>query len=159
MVQVIFALVALIGTSCALAQDSVVIGRGISNAYLASISCDAVLSCLDAEYLWVLEAHRTLVGPSVKGRIRAVSIQHTDATQRFVSSVELFVLRPIKTPADRASLGADFSIIALSPRYSSGRYCLNLEPNSIGLHIDSAKVHKSEGSYCFAASLLADQGV
>ena len=159
MMRIILALAALIGGSCALAQDSVVIGRGISNSYLANLSCDAHSICLDAEYLWVLESHRTLVGPSVKGQIRALTIQHADATQKFVSSVELFVLSPITNAADRASSGADFRIIALSARDSSGRYCLNIDPSSIGLHIDAANMYKSEGSYCFAARLLANIGV
>jgi hypothetical protein len=144
-------LVALLVAAPAFAGDSVLIGRGLSNSFLANVDCPAAALCLDAQYLWVLRADRTVAGPPIKGKVRAISMQHTDATQKFVSSVELFVLSRIPS---LSSNGAEFRIIALSPRYPDGRYCLSVDPSIVGLHLDPAKVSGGEGSYCFDARAL-----
>jgi hypothetical protein len=132
----------------------VVIGHGISNSFLSKVDCPAGSICLDAQYLWVLTSTRTVVGPPIKGQVRAISMQHAQATQQFVTSVELFVLRPIESATLRSSSGADFYILALSPRDSAGRYCLPVDPVMFGLYLDPAKVRAAEGSYCFDAQSL-----
>jgi hypothetical protein len=147
-------LVTLIVEAPAFAADSVVIGRGISNSFLSNGACSAGSTCLDAQYVWVLTSNRSVVGPIVKGRVRAISTQHTDATQQFVTSVELFVLRPIKSVTVRHSSGAAFYILYLSPRNADGRYCLPVSPSSVGLHLDPAKVLATESSYCFDVRAL-----
>jgi hypothetical protein len=146
-------LVALIVGAPVFAADSVVVGRGVrlSSAFASSGPCPA--GC-DPQYVWVLAVDRTVVGPIVKGQVRAISMQHTDATEQFVSSVELFVLHPIEGATAGRAAGADFYILYLSPRNPDGRYCLPVRPASVGLHLDPAKVLASEGSYCFDAQAL-----
>jgi hypothetical protein len=152
--RLVLALIALAAGSSAYAADSVVLGHGISNSFLSKVECPAGSICPDAQYLWVLTSNRTVVGPPVNGRVRAISMQHTDATQQFVTSVELFVLRPIESAAIRSSSGADFYIVALSPRDPAGHYCLPVNPATVGLHLDPTKVRAAEGSYCFDAQSL-----
>jgi hypothetical protein len=152
--RVLLALIALTLGSSAFARDSVVIGRGISNSFLSKVDCPVGTICLDAQYLWVLISNRTVVGPPVEGQIRAISMQHTDAIQQFVTSVELFVLRPIESATIRSSSGADFYIVALSPRDPAGRYCLSVNPATVGLHLDPTRVRAAGGSYCFDAQSL-----
>jgi hypothetical protein len=144
-------LVALLVGTPVFADDSVIIGRGISNSFQFKVDCPADWLCVDAQYLWVLSADRTVVGPPIEGKVRAIAIQHVDATQTYVNSVELFVLSRISGPSPS---GADFWIVALSPRYPDGRYCLSVDPSAIGLRLDPAKVSAHDGSYCFDARLL-----
>ena len=152
-VQAIFAgSLALSGT--ARGADSVVLGHGIANQYYASLPCPADSICLDAQYRWELEAARTIVGPLVKGRVRALISQHTDATRKFVQSVELFVLRPIQDPALREASGAQYYLVSLSPLYEKNQYCLSVRPSEVGLAVPESQIIKNEGSYCFPGSLL-----
>jgi hypothetical protein len=154
MILRIVTLLALTSGAPTFAADSVVIGHGISNSFLSRVPCPAGAVCLDAQYLWVLNSARTVTGPPVNGRVRAISLQHVDATQQFVDSVELFVLRPIKDAALRRSSGAHFYVVSLSPRDSAGRYCLSVRPETVGLRLDSSEVHSDADSYCFDAHLL-----
>jgi hypothetical protein len=154
MIRRVVTLLALIAGAPAFAADSVVVGRGISNSFLSKVDCPAGSPCLDAQYLWVLTSNRTVAGPSVEGQIRAIAIQHTDATQQFVTSVELFALRPIESATIRTTSGADFYIVALSPLDSAGRYCLSVDPATVGLHLDATKVRADQGAYCFDARWL-----
>jgi hypothetical protein len=112
---------------------------------------------MDASYVWVLDADRTVAGPNVRGRVRAIASQHTDATSQFVKSVELFVLRPIQDSSVRKSSNAKYYLISLSPRDSLGRYCLSVRPADVGLTLDAAevKVDSSDGHFCFSASAMA----
>jgi hypothetical protein len=99
--------------------DSVVLGRGVANQYYADLRCPTDSICLDALYKWQLQAARTIAGPSVRGRVGALIAQHTDATRKFVRSVELFVLRPIQDPVLRKASGAQYYLLSLSPRYDN----------------------------------------
>ena len=146
---------ALATPAAALAADSVVLGHGVSNAFHTSSPCPP--DCMGAEYIWVLDAHRTVSGPKVTGRIRAITFQHTDATSQYVKSVELFVLRPIEDASIRKSSGADYYLVSLSPRDSRGRYCLNMKPSELDLTVAASEVtvDASSGYYCFKASALA----
>jgi hypothetical protein len=144
----------VLGAMLASAADSVVIGYGVRNSFLATARCDAGSICLDAQYLWILKAARTVAGPVVAGEVRAVATQHADATPQFVSSAELFVLRPVTDAPLRKASGADFYLVALSPRDAAGSYCLPVRPTSVGLHLPPGKVNARGDSYCFDARLL-----
>ena len=139
------------------AADSVVLGHGVSNAFLSNPPCSEHSLCMDALYVWVLDADHTVVGPSVTGRVRAIATQHTDSTGQFVRSVELFVLSPITDSTLRKSSGAKFYLISLSPRDSQGRYCISVKPNDLGLKLDPSEVTVDPDSrrFCFKASVLA----
>ena len=144
-------------STAAVAADSVVLGHGVSNAFLSNPPCAEHSLCLDANYVWVLDAERTLSGPKVTGRVKAIATQHADATTRFVRSVELFVLRPIQDASVRRSSGAEFYLVSLSPRDAQGRYCLSVNPSTVGLTLDPAEVSVGgdSGSFCFSAAALA----
>jgi hypothetical protein len=150
----ILALLALAFAAPALAADSVVLGHGLSNSYLSKRECPGNSVCLDAKYVWALRANRTVAGPPIHGDVRAIATQHADATQQFVSSVELFVLRPIHDVALRKSSGATFYLISLSPRDPEGRYCLSVNPETVGLHLAMSQLYSDADSYCFDARLL-----
>jgi len=138
------------------AEYSVVVGRGVSNSFLSDGPCHGAITCLDAWYVWVLDADRTVAGPKVSGRVKAITPQHTEATLKFVESVELFVLRAIEDPRLAGSSGAKYSIVSLSPRYSGDRYCLWFDPKVVGLKLEPSEiVVDSDGSFCFKAVALA----
>ena len=147
-------LVVLAIAPAAIASDSVVIGRGISNAYFASVPCPSDYICLDGQYLWTFLSGRTVAGPVVHGEVRGIFMQHTEAKPQFVNAVELFVLRPIDDATLRTSSGADFYIIALSTRHTTGRYCLPMDPKTVHLHIHVSEISRDDGAYCFDAHLL-----
>ena len=110
---------------------------------------------MDADYVWVLDALQTIAGPKVAGRVHAIASQHTDATDQFVKSVELFVLRPIHDAGLQQSSGAKYFLVALSPRVD-GTYCLSVKPSEVGLNLDSSEVKIDEqGYFCFRAAVLA----
>ena len=139
------------------AADSVVLGHGVSSAFLSNVPCTERSLCVDALYVWVLDASNTVVGPRVTGRVRAIATQHSDATGQFVRSVELFVLSPIADSTLQKSSGAKFYLIALSPRDLRGRYCISVKPNDVGLKLDPSEVtvDSDSGYFCFNASVLA----
>src|ERR1700691_5038907 len=157
-------LVSLIAApSSAFSSDSVVLGRGISNYFLSKQPRpqpeDSNLAniCLDANFIWVLSARRTIVGPPVRGTVRAIVSQHVAATSKFVRSTELFVLRPIDDPALRKSSHADYYLVDLSPKDSDGRYCLWDKSEEVGLRLsDNDVVVRGEGQSCFNATLITD---
>jgi len=132
--------------------DSVVLGKGISNAYAADLACPADQICLDSVYLWEFEAKRTVAGEPVVGRVKALFTQHVDATPKFVRSVELFVVRPIDDAAVRQAYGASYYLVGLSPRYEGSTYCLPVRPDEIGLVMSPSdvSVDPDSGYYCFA---------
>src|ERR1700747_640947 len=143
--------------SSAVAADSVVVGHGISNSFLSSRTCLPDPLCMTASYVWVLDAKRTVSGPKVVGRVRAIMLQHVGATSKYVKSVELFVLRPIEDLSTRKSSGADYLLVSLSPLDSQGRYCLQMNPGDVGLKLAASEVtvDASSGNYCFSAAALA----
>src|SRR5437763_799201 len=82
----------LFGFSCAAAvpasaTDSVVLGRGLSNAFFDKIECSPTDLCMDSLYVWELDARQTLAGPKVAGRVRAIIAVHGPATSKYVRSV------------------------------------------------------------------------
>jgi hypothetical protein len=115
-------LVGTLASSAAMSADSVILGHGVSNGFLSHQACPEDSICMAANYKWVLDAVRTIVGPQVKGRVVAIASQHTDATEVFVKSVELFILRPIEDRSLRKSSGASYYLLLLSPRYPHDQY-------------------------------------
>jgi hypothetical protein len=148
---------ALLATLAAAASPdtSVVIGHGVSNAFLSKLPCAPGSVCLDSRYLWIIDATQTAVGPTIVGTVRAVAEQHVDAAPEFVKAVELFVLRPISDVALRETSGAEFQVVALSARDPQGRYCLPVAPGDVGINLPPSEVVTAGGSYCFSASALA----
>jgi hypothetical protein len=148
--------------SPAVAEDSVVLGHAVSNAFLSHQPCPQPADpnvqsiCMDGNFVWILDAVHTVSGPMIRGRIRALSSQHTYASAQFVKSVEIFVLRPIDDPAMRRSARAKYSLVTLSSRDSQGRYCFNLPPAEVGLKLDPAQVKLDAVSrgFCFPARAL-----
>jgi len=142
----LFAL-ACIAAMPALAVDSVVLGRGVSNDFFAEIECSPTDLCMDSFYIWELDAKQTLAGPKVTGRVRAVIAVHTSATSKYVKSVELFVLRPVENFEANDSKSPAFNLVALSRRYAGGKYCLDVDPLSVGLEVESTR--STNGLFCF----------
>jgi hypothetical protein len=141
----------------AVAADSVVLGHGVSNAFLSPQPCPEGSICMDSNYVWVLHADRTVAGPTVTGRVRAIASQHTEATSQFVKSVELFVLRPIQDPSVRKSSGAEYYLVSPSRKNTLGQYCLLVRPADVGLALNAAevKVDSDNGYFCFSSRVLA----
>jgi hypothetical protein len=157
MVRLVAVLGAFAIAGPAVAEDSVVLGHGISNAFLSNLPCTPGSICMDANYVWILDADRTVAGPRITGQVRAISAQHIGATDLFVKSVELFVLRPIHDSALQKVSGAKYSLVSLSPRDSQGRYCLSVAPKDVGLKVEDSEVSvdPSSGYFCFKATALA----
>jgi hypothetical protein len=144
-----------LATEPALAADEfVVLGEGLSNSYLGDIVCDARSSCLDGRYLWTIRVTRTVVGPPLPAILRFVALQHTTATAEFVRSTELFVLSRADASATQSGADAEFSLLALSPRYEGDRYCLVLDPADLGLLVrrDHITRDPQRGGFCFPRS-------
>jgi hypothetical protein len=153
-----FAVLLTVGFALAnpvLAADSVVLGRGVSNTFFDRIECSPDSICMDSLYLWELDVKQTLVGPPVKGRVRALFASHGAATPEFVRDVELFVLSPSEGVKGGDSKFPAFGIIALSPRYEGDQYCLPMDPRSVGLDVDSTKA--KFGLFCFPRKSILKQ--
>src|SRR5262245_5888938 len=88
------------------AEDSVVIGKGISNKYTGvKLNCSPDI-CDDVWIRFKIKVQRTLSGPALTGYIYAVRIQHTEYTT--VSGRYVFVVRKIDDPAERELFKADY---------------------------------------------------
>jgi hypothetical protein len=142
--------------SPALGADTVAIGKGISNSFASDLTCEGETICLDSLYMWIFDATRTVSGPTVKGRTKALIAQHVDATPQFVKSVELFVLRPIEDVKLRRSSGANYYLLSVSPRYADDMYCVSVDPEDLGLNLPKLEVTREAegGHFCFKRKLL-----
>jgi hypothetical protein len=152
--RIAFFLYLATSASGAFATNSVVLGRGVSNTGLMDLGCvdDLGMNCW---FIWELDAKSTVSGPIVKGRVKALALQHVEATRTFVQSVELFVLSPISESDSLWATGARYTILALSPQRAGGSYCLWLDPNDLSVPVEKAKVTvDASGQYCFKRRLL-----
>jgi hypothetical protein len=139
----------------ALGADSVVLGKGINNAYIGKLPCLPNEICLDAMWVWTFEAERTLAGPPIKGTVRIFSGQDASATDKFIKSVELFVIRPIKDPKLRKITEAHYELVSLSALHEDGSYCISEDPNRLGLRLQKSQIHiDSSGYYCLKKGLI-----
>lgn len=139
-----------------LGEDSVVLGRGISNEFVFNPPCPEGSICLNSMYLWEFSAKRTVAGPTVKGKVRFLAAQHMDAAPKYVRSVELFILRPIEDKRVVESTGAHYYLRSLSPRFDNGTYCVSVDPLEAGLELTKSDVtvDPDSGYHCFKASRL-----
>lgn len=155
MKQIALLILLLISTEV-FGEDSIVLGRGISNEYISDLPCPQGFICLDSMYLWEFAAKRTVVGPAVKGKVRFLAEQHTEALPKYVRSVELFILRPIEDKSVVESTGAHYYLLSLSPRYDNGTFCVSVDPLEAGLKLarSDVTVDPDSGYHCFKANRL-----
>jgi hypothetical protein len=75
---------------------TLVLGRALNNSYVGHSLYRYQVGeiCRDSLYRWTIVAKRTVTGPRIAGRVEAVVDQETAATQAFVDSIRLFLLRP-----------------------------------------------------------------
>jgi hypothetical protein len=134
-------------------ENSVIVGHGISSDEVPSLGG---VDDWNVFFLWTLDAKRTVSGPKVTGRVRALNIAHAGAMPKFVRSVELFVLSPItESTAQVHNTGANYWIVALSPRHKGSMYCTAQDPRDVGILIDGSQITVNEhGVFCFKKVLL-----
>jgi hypothetical protein len=135
--------------SSAFGADSVVVGRAISNTYSAGLPCGENEICLDSIYLWVIDPAKALAGPKINGRLTAETYQHVGVNRHYLRSLRLFVLRPLTEIRDalRAS-DAKYYLVASSPIYKDGSYCISVDPTELGLALKNVRTG-SDGTFCF----------
>jgi hypothetical protein len=140
--------------STASGEDSIVIGRALSDAYAAALPCAEDEICMDSLYRWVIDSAKTLAGPKVDGRIIAESYQHVGVNNRYLKSLRLFVLRPATETRDAPHApGVKYFLVSSSPIYEDGNYCLSIDPGATGLRLKNVMV-RNDGTYCFDHKLL-----
>jgi len=133
-------------------EYSVVVGNGVKVDGVAELGDD-----WNTGYIWLVNAKQTVSGPSVKGRIRIVAVSHAQPTDAYIRSVQLFVLSPIVKTNPESNEEPKFSLIASSPLYKKGRYCVAFRPSQIAIPIDDAAVERDEDNdYCFSKKALLE---
>jgi len=134
--------------SSAFGADSVVVGRAISNTYSAGLPCGENEICLDSIYLWVIDPAKALAGPKINGRITAETYQHVGVNRHYLRSLRLFVLRPLTEIRDARASDAKYYLVASSPIYKDGSYCISVDPTELGLALKNVRTG-SDGTFCF----------
>lgn len=131
------------------ADNSIVIGRGIK--------VDEVAGSGDwsSEYVWQINARRTLSGPTVKGAVRIVAASHAQPKDSYVRTIELFVLAPVIQSKTESTVEPGFSLIASSPLYKRRKYCIPFKPVEVSIPLDDSEVQRDDhGFYCFTKKAL-----
>lgn len=133
------------------ADNSIVIGQGIK----VDGVCEAAGNW-ESGYVWLVKARRTVAGPIVKGKIRVIAASHAQPKDRYLKTVQLFVLAPVV--GDGAASGAPkYSLIASSPLYGRDQYCIWPKPSEIAIPLSDAEVVRDEhGAYCFSKASLIE---
>jgi hypothetical protein len=147
--------------SPAYAADSIVIGRAASNSYAKALSdsydavrgCPEDYICMDVIYRWFIDPAKTVAGPALKGRIRALTFQHTGVNDRYLKSLRLFVFRPIADLEIPHSSDDRYYLVSSSPVYDDGTYCISVDPSASGLQLKNV-TERNDGYYCFDHKLL-----
>lgn len=135
--------------STAFGADSVVMGRAISNTYSAGLPCGETKICLDSIYLWVIDPAKSLAGPKISRRVTAETYQHVGVNRRYLRSLRLFVLRPLTEIRDAPhAIDAKYYLVASSPIYKDGSYCISVDPTELGLTLKNVRTG-SDGTFCF----------
>jgi hypothetical protein len=150
----ILAAVLLVG-EVAHADTSLAVGYAISQYDKADIKdspdevCQPDEICLFGWSRWTLNIQRTISGPSVKGRIYAVHMQHVSYNRAYFSRLRLFVLEYIKEPAERERLHADYKLLALPAEQRM--ICGDTNPQRAGISADDvyAGVTGDANYFCF----------
>ena len=136
------------------AANSVVFGRGVSNSDAQALGCEDDLG-MACWYYWDIHASTTISGPPIRGRVRALALQHTDATSKFVRSVEFFVLAPIPKSSPHFSAGARYYILEMSSRREGTKYCIRRDPQELDVPVEKSQVAiDAHGQFCFDRKLL-----
>lgn len=137
--------------AAARADNSIVIGQGIKVDEIQEVSGSWV-----SGYVWLINARRTVSGPSVKGKIRIVAASHAQPTDRYLKTVQLFVLAPITEGTGEAD-EPRFSLVASSPLRRGDKYCILMKPSEVGIPLSDDEVERDEqGAYCFEKRSLLE---
>lgn len=146
----LFALVLLVADSSA--DNSIVIGHGIKVDGVCESGGDWA-----SGYVWLIDAQRTISGPTVKGKIRVIAASHAQPKDSYLRTVQLFVLAPVAEDGAEASSKPGFSLVASSPRYGRDQYCIPFKPSDIGVPLSDTEVERDEnGGYCFSKRSLLE---
>lgn len=146
----LFALVLFVADTYA--DNSIVIGHGIKVDGVCESSGDWV-----SGYVWLIDAHRTISGPTVKGKIRVIAASHAQPKDSYLRTVQLFVLAPVVEDGAEASSKPRFSLVASSPRYGRDRYCISIKPSDIAIPLSDTEVERDENdAYCFSKRSLLE---
>jgi hypothetical protein len=134
----------------AYADNSIVIGQGIKVDGVLDLPGD-----WESGYVWQVKARRTVSGPIVEGKIRIIAASHAQPKDSYLKTVQLFVLAPVGGDG-AANDTPRYSLIASSPLYGHGKYCIWRNPSDIAIPLSDAEVERDKhGAYCFSkASLL-----
>jgi hypothetical protein len=100
--------------------------------------CPEGALCSDVWVRWILKPTRTLAGPPLAGRIRAVAMQHTRFTPEYMAHMRLFVLDPIMDPQRREALHADYYLL----EYTTKRSTICTWRTAAALGLDEADARK-----------------
>ena len=137
--------------SPAMAADSVVFGRALSNSGMTYVKdeCPENHICLHSWYKWVIRVDKTVSGPAVsRGRIVAARMQHTSMESPYTKRLRLFVLRPIEETEQRELLRADYYLEDMSA--AQRMFCLTQDPKEVGLVVEGTyKNAKDSREHCF----------
>ena len=115
------------------AQDSIVIGRALSQNFVeeVKIDCPANAICLDVWWRWEIEVTHNLINrpnsTPIKGRIRAVNLQHGQLTPEALARLKAFIIRPIDDPKKRELFQADYQLVARST--GQEMFCFHTKPS------------------------------
>ena len=147
--------------SPAYAADSIVIGRALSNSYARALSdsyeaakpCPEDYICMDVIFRWVIDPERIVAGPALKGRIKALTFQHTGVNDRYLKSLRLFVFRPIGDIEIPHSPDDGYYLVSSSPVYDDGTYCISVDPSASGLQLKNV-TKRNDGNFCFGHHVL-----
>jgi hypothetical protein len=125
----------------AYAADSIVIGKAVSNSYAKDLSdsyeaanpCPEDSLCMDVIFRWVIDPKKIIAGPAPKGRVKALTFQHTGVNDHYLKSLRLFVFRPIGDVEIPHSSDDRYYLVSSSPLYDDGTYCISVDPSASGL--------------------------
>lgn len=132
------------------AENSIVIGHGIKVDGVCESAGDWT-----SGYVWLIDAQRTVSGPTVKGKIRVIAASHAQPKDSYLRTVQLFVLAPVVEDGAEASSKPRFSLIASSPLYGRDQYCIPFKPSDIAMPLSDVEVERDEnGAYCFSKRSL-----
>jgi hypothetical protein len=145
----------------AYAADSIVIGNAVSNTFAKALTdadkkarpCPEDSLCMDVIYRWVIDTERIIAGPTLKGPISALRFQHIGVNNRYLKSIRLFIFRPIAEVEISHFSNDRYYLVATSPLYEDGTYCISVDPAEIGLQLKTI-TKKDDGYFCFDHQLL-----
>jgi hypothetical protein len=134
------------------AENSIVIGHGIKVDGASESAGDWV-----SGYVWLINVRQTVSGPTVKGKLRIVTASHAQPRDDYLKTVQLFILAPVVAGGVKSSSEPRFSLIASSPLYGRGKYCIPFKPSEIAIPLSDVEVERNQyDSYCFSKKSLLE---